>query len=69
MTDSAARKQLKWMLKHFTAGSILHLLGEVFEQDAEEARHDGDETRDEQCRTVAAALYVVGLGVDSAFPR
>ena len=69
MTDVAAKRQLGRMLKHFSQGSILHLLGEVFEEDAEEARQAGDETRHEQCRSVAATLFVVGLGIDAACPR
>jgi hypothetical protein len=69
MNDETARRQLKRMLLSFTPGSILHLLGEVFEDLAEQARHDGDETRTEQCRTVAATLFAVGLGIDAACPR
>lgn len=69
MTDVAARRQLRQMLRHFTVGSVLHLLGEIFEEDAEDARQGGDETRAEQCRTVAATLFTVGLGVDAACPR
>ena len=69
MTDVAARNQLKRMLRAFTAGSILHLLSEVFEENAEEARQGGVETRVEQCKTVAATLFVTGLGVDAACPR
>jgi hypothetical protein len=69
MTDEAAKRQLRRMLKHFTVGSVLHPLGEIFEEDAQEARQDGDETRYEQCRTVASALFVVGLGIDAACPR
>ncbi len=69
MTDDAATRQLKRMLESFTVGSVLHLLAEIFEEIAKEARQDGDEIRYEQCRTVAATLFTVGLGVDSACPR
>jgi hypothetical protein len=69
MKPEAARNQIKRMLRSFTAGSVLHLLGEVMDQSAEEARAGGDETRAEQCRTVAATLFTVGLGVDAACPR
>lgn len=69
MTDETARRQLRSMLKHFTQGSILHLLSEVFEEMSEQARHEGAETRAEQCRTVAATLFAVGLGIDAACPR
>ena len=69
MTDDMAKRQLKRMMKSFTQGSILHLLGEVFEEMAEEARLDGDDVRREQCDSVAKTLFVVGLGIDSACPR
>lgn len=69
MTAETANQRLKGMLKSFTGGSILHLLGEVFEEMAEQARQDGEETRADQCRTVAATLFAVGLGIDSACPR
>lgn len=69
MTDETARRQLKRMMKSFTQGSILHLMSELFEEMAEEARRRGDETRAEQYRTVAATLFVVGLGLDGACPR
>lgn len=57
------------MLGSFTQGSVLHLLGEVFEEMAEEARASGDVTRIEQYRIVAATLFTVGLGIDAACPR
>ncbi len=69
MTDETAKRQLKRMLKSFTVGSVLHLLSEIFEEMAEEARRGGDEIRLEQCDSVAKTLFVVGLGVDSACPR
>jgi hypothetical protein len=69
MTDETARRQLKRMLRSFSGGSILHLLAEVFEDLAEQARQDGNETRAEQCRAVAATLFVVGLEIDAACPR
>lgn len=69
MTDEAARRQLKKIMKSFTGGSVLHLLGEVYEEMAEQTRRDGDETRTDQCRTVATTLFVLGLGIDAACPR
>jgi len=69
MTEETARRQLRKMLKSFTQGSVLHLLGEIFEERAEEARRDGDEIRRDQCDSVAKALFVVGLGIDAACPR
>ena len=52
MTDETARRQLKRMMKSFTAGSVLHLLSEIFEEMAEEARRGGDDVRREQCDSV-----------------
>lgn len=69
MTDVTAKRQLGRILKSFTAGSVLHLLGEVFEDTAEEARQGGDEARREQYRVVATTLFVVGLGIDAACTR
>jgi hypothetical protein len=69
MTDETARRQLKRMMRSFTQGSVLHLLGDVFEEMAEEARRGGDQIRREQCESVSKTLFVVGLGVDSACPR
>jgi hypothetical protein len=69
MTDQTARRQLKRMLKSFTQGSIMHLLGEIFEEMSELARLDGDDVRREQCDSVAKTLFVTGLGIDAAYPR
>ncbi len=68
MTDDTARRQLKRMLRSFTAGSILHLLGEIFEEMVEEARRSGDEIRLERSISVGNTLFIVGLGIDSAYP-
>lgn len=69
MTEERAKKQLRRMLDAFTAGTVLHLLGEVFREDAEEARRAGDDLAAGQCRNVGATLFVVGLGIDAARPR
>ncbi len=69
MTEEKAKKQLTTMLRSFTPGSILHLLAEVYRESAERARRRRDQTLYEQCRTVEAALIVVGYGVDAAHPR
>jgi len=68
MTEKQAKKQLTKMLDHFTAGSILHLLGDVVAKSAEEARAKDDARQFEQCKTVEHALVVVGLGIDAARP-
>jgi N-acetylmuramic acid 6-phosphate (MurNAc-6-P) etherase len=69
MTATTAKRHLRSMLGSFTAGSVLHLLGEVFEELVEDARRRNDELRHRQCREVQATLVVVGMGVDAAFPR
>ena len=51
-----AKRHLRTMLGSFTQGSVLHLLGEVFEKMAEEAAQTGDEGRQDQCLSVAATL-------------
>ena len=69
MSEKNVKKQLRMILDTFTAGTVLHLLGEVFREDAEEAQRAGDATATEQCRNVEATLFVVGLGIDAARPR
>jgi hypothetical protein len=66
--DTQAKRLLADMLESFTAGSVLHLLGEVLLEGAEQdAEGEGDPDL-ERAREVEAALYVVGLGVDSVCP-
>ena len=69
MTHKQARKHLAKMLKSITQGSILHLLAEVFQHEAEQARLANDATLYEQLRLVEHTLFVVGLGLDAAWPR
>ena len=69
MTDETARRQLRRIMRSFTAGSILHLLGEIFEERAEEARRGGDEIRLEQCDSASKTLFVVGLGRRFGLPE
>jgi hypothetical protein len=69
MKEAAARKHLRRMLRDFTPGSILHLLAGLFAEDAEEARRQNDPLAYERCKSVEAALLVVGIGVDAACPR
>lgn len=68
MTEKQAKRQLREILETLTAGSILHLLSEVFHEEAEEARLAGDVRAYRQDRNVEATLFVVGLGIDSARP-
>jgi hypothetical protein len=69
MTESTAKKHMRAMLRSFTGGAVLHLLSEVFGNLAAEARREGDDTAAKQLQEVAAALFVVGMGVDAACPR
>lgn len=69
MTEAHAKKHLGTMLRSFTTGTVLHLLAELFREMAEEAREQNDGVAVKQCQEVAAALFVMGLGVDAACPR
>ena len=69
MTAKRAKSTLNKMLTTLTGGSILHLLGEVFEDLSEEARRSNEAQQAEQLRQAANALFVVGLGVDAVCPR
>ena len=69
MTEKKAKQHLRQILETLTAGSILHLLSEVFREEAEEARLAGDVRVYKQSRNVEATLFVVGLGIDAARPR
>ncbi len=69
MREDRAKKQLATMLRTFTAGSVLHLLADIFRESAEEARRDGDATAHEQFTLAHATLVVVGLGIDAICPR
>lgn len=65
MKPKAAKRHLRSMLGSFTLGSVLHLLGEMFE----EAGRDDDLGRRDLCLSVARTLFVVDLGIDAACPR
>ncbi len=69
MTPKRAKSHLRKMLISFTGGSILHLLGEVFEELSEEAGRSNEAQQSEQLRQAATTLFVVGLGVDAICPR
>ncbi len=69
MTEKQARTQLRRMLRTLTAGSVLSLLAELFEADADAARRGGDSLAADRCGNVAATLAVVALGIDAACPR
>ena len=64
MTEPEAKNHLVQILHSFTIGSVLHLLSELFHESTQP-----DETARTQAEEVAATLFVVGLGVDAAYPR
>jgi len=69
MTEAQAKRQLRQMLRSMTAGSVLHLLVGLFADSARRAQRKGVEAAQKRAQEVAAALFVVGLGVDAAWPR
>lgn len=69
MTEKQAKKQLRRLLDDFTVGTVLHFLGEIYRELAEQARRDNDPPAFERHKNVECALFVIGLGVDAACPR
>jgi hypothetical protein len=69
MTEVQAKKLLRQMLRSLTPGSLLHLLSELFTEQADRAQGSGDETARKQAQEVAATFFVVGLGVDAVSTR
>jgi len=57
------------MLGTLTAGSVLHLLAELFAEQADAARRVGDDLTAGRCENAEATLFVVGVGIDAACPR
>ena len=68
MHDDIAKEQLAELLEHYTAGSVLHLLSEHYQQLADNARRNGDQIANEQYRSIEHVLFVTGLGIDAAVP-
>lgn len=69
MKENEAKKVLRKMLRTFTVGSILHLLADLYREDADEASQVEDALAYGRCQSLHCTLYVVGLGVDAACPR
>ncbi len=69
MNEAQAKKQLKQLLRSLTPGSILHMLADLFREDADKATAYEDSMAYERCKSVECTLYVVGLGIDAACPR
>ncbi|WP_417384187.1 hypothetical protein [Gimesia sp.] len=68
MSDDQAKDLLTEILGHYTTGSVLHLLAELYRESAEDSRQDGDELACDRFKIIEQALYVVGLGVDATNP-
>jgi hypothetical protein len=69
MSEPEARRQLRRMLRHFTPGSILHLMSEAYRQKIEEAGLADDPTASVKCDTADRVLFCVGIGLDAVLPR
>lgn len=69
MKEATAKKHLGAIRRSFTTGTILHLLAELYREMADNARQQDDDQAVNQFQEVAAALFVVGLGIDAACPR
>lgn len=68
MNDEIAKEQLTDLLDHYTIGSILHLLGALYEQAADEAKLANNNELENRCKVVEHALLVIGVGIDSVNP-
>lgn len=69
MNERQAKRQLARMLRSYTAGSVLHLLADLYRESAEEVRKAKDVVTYRQCKLVEHALAVVGMGVNTALPH
>ena len=69
LTDEQAKQRLIELLRSNTAGSILHLLAQVYQDLTKKAKANGFDQRVEQLTLVEATLIVVGYGVDVVCPN
>ena len=69
MSETEAKKMLKQMLRSWTVGSVLHLLGEAFWECKQGGKKPVDPKILERCEVVHDVLYVVGVGLDGAVPH
>lgn len=65
MDETHAKRVLAGLLARFTAGSVLHLLGEVLR---EATPADLAPDRAGLLRDALGALFVVGVGLDAVWP-
>lgn len=68
MSEQQAKEQLSRMLERFSTGSVLHLMSEVLREAAEKSSDDIPGHARESFRDALGALFVMGLGLDSAWP-
>ncbi|WP_417377485.1 hypothetical protein [Gimesia maris] len=68
MNDEQAKDLLTEILEHYTTGSILHLLADLYRESAERAQLYGDALACDRFQTIEKALYVMGMGVNAANP-
>ena len=69
MKEKEAKKALRKMLRSFTPGSLLHVLGDIYGELAEEASRTEHAPAFERFKAVECALIVVGMGIDAICPR
>jgi hypothetical protein len=65
VTDAEARNLIAKLLVDYTAGSILHLVGDVLHQQAEDAERGDDLETGRRLRDAETALFVFGVGIDA----
>lgn len=68
MDEQEAKSHLTQILECFTTGSILHLLGELMADAAEQKRKGSNVQLAQQYECIEQTLFVVGLGIDAALP-
>jgi len=69
MSEAQAREGLRRMLRTLTAGSLLHLLTELYRDSSEQTATKADPQIRRKAQEVAATLFVVGIGIDAVCPR
>ncbi len=69
MNEKQAKRILRRLRRHYTLGSILHLLSDLHRLEAEQAKFAGNELAFDQHKVIGHTLLVVGLGVDAILPR
>ncbi len=69
MKPEKAKRQLERMLLSFSPGSVLMLLGEVFQEMGRETREGGSQVIADNDQIGEASLTVLGLGLDALLPK